>query len=479
MGSTTKKESMSPFQTSYLKSQHEKQKLNIESIMSLLTKYGSSLDLNILYREYLLTIMGQFLSGESCYYAKNENIGVFSSVMIYGRINSKNLPTFNLDSQLVDYLEKNKYPSEVSKLPDGLSSEDNIDSLKKNFEVISPLWLKNKLLGFVFLGKKISSEPYTDSELSMLHSFGVVSAMTFNHASLYQNAKLSIAEVNKLNNIRTDIINRITHEFRTPLTVIKGGLAALKLEGEQAEVIQWIKDSVERLEGLISSLLDLNESCLKDTIISLNDWDPSVVLQKEVMLYIEAATARNISIEIMEISPGSIPQLKITAERFRQILDNLIDNAIKFSKDSMTITLGFEQGLRSPREQTDGIRLPDWKEQFKNRVDEYPALSEIDLIDQMAPVPKNISGGRDSETDSNQRFVVFRITDGGIGIPAEEITSITEPFQQASNSPDLNVKGKGLGLSVLQKIISRWGGHVYCKSEEGQGTTFTVFLPPK
>jgi len=97
----------------------------------------------------------------------------------------------------------------------------------------------------------------------------------------------------------------------------------------------------------------------------------------------------------------------------------------------------------------------------------------------MSSEQANPPDSRDTDTESNQRFVVFNITDGGIGIPAEDITSLTEPFQQASNSPDLKVKGKGLGLSVTQKLVSRYGGQIFCKSEEKQGTTFTIFLPLK
>jgi signal transduction histidine kinase len=447
--------------------------------MSLLAKYGSTLDLKVLYREFLLTIMGQFLSGDSCYYAKDENRGAFVPSLIYGGIEEATLPSFDLDSDFVDYLEQNPYPSLISKLPTELLSGDEIEVLKNNYEVISPHCLKNKLLGIALLGKKISSQPYSDAEITLMQSFGVVSAMTFNHASLFENAKLSIAELNKLNNIRTEIFSRVTHEFRTPLTVIKGGLAALKLEDEQLEVVKWIEDSVNRLEDLISSLLDLNKSCFEDTIISLNDWDPAAIIHEAVLIHTEAADSRDISIQITEITPGSIPQLKITDERFRHMLNNLIDNAIKFSENSSTIRLGFEQELRGPSAETDGIRLPDWKEQFQNRIGEYSALSGIEFAEPLISPPVDPGGGPAEETADGRRFVVFKITDGGIGIPDEEISSLAEPFHQASNSPTRNIRGTGLGLSVSQRIISRRGGHIYCKSEEGLGTTFTVFLPLK
>ena len=73
-------------------------------------------------------------------------------------------------------------------------------------------------------------------------------------------------------------------------------------------------------------------------------------------------------------------------------------------------------------------------------------------------------------------FLVVRVRDDGIGIPRDEITAIAEPFRRASNSPLANVKGLGIGLSVALKIIAGHGGRLFCRSVEGEGTEFSIWL---
>ena len=70
-----------------------------------------------------------------------------------------------------------------------------------------------------------------------------------------------------------------------------------------------------------------------------------------------------------------------------------------------------------------------------------------------------------------------KVTNTGIGIPEDELPFIGEPFRQASNSPDRNVKGKALGLALVQKALSDVQGYLFCQSVEGVTTTFSVFLP--
>ena len=74
-------------------------------------------------------------------------------------------------------------------------------------------------------------------------------------------------------------------------------------------------------------------------------------------------------------------------------------------------------------------------------------------------------------------YLVVRVIDSGIGIPADDISRISEPFRQATNSPTLGVRGRGLGLALVQKIVSNAGGFVCCRSRVGSGTTMSVYFP--
>ena len=83
---------------------------------------------------------------------------------------------------------------------------------------------------------------------------------------------------------------------------------------------------------------------------------------------------------------------------------------------------------------------------------------------------------KDNEALQQERLII-RVSDTGIGIPEDDILLITEPFRLASNSPNLGVKGRGLGLAMVQKLVKEVGGCVCCKSEEGVGTAFSLFFP--
>jgi signal transduction histidine kinase len=120
----------------------------------------------------------------------------------------------------------------------------------------------------------------------------------------------------------------------------------------------------------------------------------------------------------------------------------------------------------TPDVHRDGLQLPDWREQTEDLINEYQSLD----------VPR--SSGPAVERDATTRdYLVIRISDNGIGIPEEDLITVAEPFRQASNSPDLGIKGKGLGLALAHKTISRFGGYLCCKSTEGSGAKFSVFLP--
>lgn len=433
--------------------------------------------MHVLQKELLLTLMGHYLTGDSCYYTVEREHSEALCTLSYGRFKDINLPAIKCDSEFFMYLEEHPYPVRFKELAGSIVDEPAINMLSDYYSVLSPLQLKKNIVGVVFLGNKISSQDYSESDYALLHQFCTLAAMTFNHATLYNNARLSIEELHKLNEIRTDIINRITHEFRTPLTVIKAGLASLKLDDESEQVALWINKSLYRLEHLIISLLDLNDNYSDDSISNIAEWDPVSILHEILPKHSVTAACKNISIQIMEMQKSQLPQLTITSKKFCQVVDNLLDNAIKYSNEGSNILIEFEDVTRSPDESRDGILLPDWKDQYKKSVAEYKNMANIsDNKDAIGSALPNQQSTNEDTGESSRRYAVMKVTDGGIGIPIDEIKHLSQPFLQASNSPDVGVKGKGLGLTITHKILSSCGGKIYCRSEEGKGTTFTVFL---
>jgi signal transduction histidine kinase len=127
-------------------------------------------------------------------------------------------------------------------------------------QVAGPVYLGETLVGVVFLGEKISNQRYTEYDLELLHTLCAVSAVTFNNASLFENVKASMDEVQRLLALRNEMINRISHEFRTPLTAIRAVMQCVPESGLPEQMCQALEHSVDRLQKLIESLLELTST---------------------------------------------------------------------------------------------------------------------------------------------------------------------------------------------------------------------------
>ncbi|MGD8414723.1 MAG: HAMP domain-containing sensor histidine kinase, partial [Candidatus Latescibacterota bacterium] len=196
--------------------------------------------------------------------------------------------------------------------------------------------------------------------------------------------------------------------------------------------------------------------------------DPLAVLHDSIHKYSGQAREKNIQFNVVQ-SVGASPMiLRMREIDLKTILDALFENAIKFSPNGTSVTVEIGRSTGAPRAELDGLLLPDWKEQTDQLIRQYSGLEPAgELVDHPGPQARRREG----------RFLVIRVSDNGIGIPEHDLSSVAEPFRQASNSPDLGVKGKGLGLALVHKVVSRHGGYLCCKSVEGEGAIFSVYLP--
>jgi len=451
----------------YWKDCYERQRFLVNSMTSLLNRYGSSIERDQLYSAFLLTLMGQFAVGNASYFSYSSENNVMVPTLAYGRLKLSEHPTVALGQEQVHRLHQNPSPELFEKLSLNLVTTSGMKFLASNYRIFAPLFLKEKLVGVLFLGDKVSGHKYTTTDLEVLHSLCSVSATTFNNAILYENAKHSAREIQRLYEVRNEVINRITHEFRTPLTIIKGGVELLEKDGSYVELVKLFAESEARLEDLINSLLSLSKMH-SDEEDSEAYVDPLAVLHDSIHRYSSSARQKNIQFNVVQIAETTPIVLPMKEIDFKTILDALFENAIKFSPASTAVTVEIDRSLDAPSIDRDGLLLPDWKEQTD------------DLIRQYSEMETDGKAGGEPEKQTRQvgnQFLVIRVSDNGIGIPERDLISVAEPFRQASNSPDLGVKGKGLGLALVHKVVSRHGGYLCCKSAEGSGTMFSVYLP--
>ncbi len=225
---------------------------------------------------------------------------------------------------------------------------------------------------------------------------------------------------------KTRFLTTMSHEMRSPLTSIVGALELLRGKLNDTEQLNWVstaQGSCSTMLSLVNDVLDMSR--IETGSLELNP----VIFEPPAMLYslneIGQLKAREKSLSLCPLIQGPMPQTLVGDEtRIRQIVTNLIDNAIKFTAE------GYIHIYLSYRENDDG-----------------------------------------------RGFLSFRVVDTGIGIADEAQQQLFDEFYQVDNSNTTPFDGTGLGLSIVKELVDMMGGDIQLQSEEGKGTDITVELP--
>jgi two-component system phosphate regulon sensor histidine kinase PhoR len=235
-----------------------------------------------------------------------------------------------------------------------------------------------------------------------------------------------ITESKEIENVKSEFVSIASHQLRTPATGVKW-FAELLLEGKvgdlnekQREYLQEVYDSNERMLKLINDLLNVSriESGKKFTI-EIKQSDVVPLVKEEIHAIQPLAGNKNISIVFSEGFPEQLV-IDVDPEKFRQVVKNLVDNAVKYSPQDGKVTVGFN----------------------------------------------------DKDND-----VQFYVSDQGVGIPDEQKKRIFQKFFRADNVLKAETDGTGLGLYIVKAIVEGHQGKIWFESEEGKGTTFFFEVP--
>lgn len=249
------------------------------------------------------------------------------------------------------------------------------------------------------------------------------------------NAKLA---AEKANAVKSGFLANMSHELRTPLNHIIGftDLVLNKSFGElnqnQEEYLTYVSHSSQHLLSLINDILDLSKIEAEKIELALSEIDlPEFLKQNATMANIKTAVH---SVRIT-LDVDHIPKTVIADERrLKQIMDNLLSNAAKFTPEGGRISI---------------------KARCCNRPD-----------------------SRNQEFENPGGGVVISVSDTGIGICSEDLDRIFKPFEQVENSPNRRFEGTGLGLSLTKRLVELHGGRLWVESQgEGRGSAFHFFLP--
>ena len=233
-----------------------------------------------------------------------------------------------------------------------------------------------------------------------------------------------VTEMRRLENLRRDFVANVSHELKTPLTSIKGFIetllgGALEDSKQSERFLKMMEEDASRLTRLIDDLLELSKIESKETNLKLE----SIVLKSEVDKVLAAFQPRLIEKRITVengVSENHMPHVLADRDQLKQVLVNLIDNAVKFNREDGRIVITAK-----------------------------PLENQIQVS----------------------------IEDTGSGIPKESISRIFERFFRVDQARSRKDGGTGLGLAIVKHIIEAHGGTVSCESKLDRGSQFSFTLP--
>ncbi len=229
-------------------------------------------------------------------------------------------------------------------------------------------------------------------------------------------------EIEEYQRMQRELIGNVSHELKTPLTTIRGFSqamldGALRRPEDFASSAEIIHGETERMIRLVNSLLDLSRLESGQVQMARDELDLVEILDKAVTGFGPRAQAAEIKL-VGQFDP--VPLILGDADRLRQVFNNLIDNALKYTLPGGQITVSCR---------------------------------------------------------SNGRSVVASVADSGVGIPEADLGHIFERFYQTNKARSREVEGIGLGLAITREIILAHKGKIEAQSKVGQGTCFMVMLP--
>ncbi|QMS86862.1 PAS domain S-box protein [Nostoc edaphicum CCNP1411] len=277
------------------------------------------------------------------------------------------------------------------------------------------------------------------------------------------NANMELARATRL---KDEFLANMSHELRTPLNAILGMSEGLQesvfgsINERQVKAIATIERSGRHLLELINDILDLSKIESGKLELQLSDVSVRSLCDTSIAFVKQMALKKNIHL-ITHISEH-IDSIQVDDRRLRQVLINLLSNAVKFTPDGGSVTLEVRlEGEGGTGEERQGEQGRQGK-QGENSSPLHPS-----------PCPSASS----PLSPSSSPNLCFHIIDTGIGIAAGEIGKLFQPFIQLDSSLNRQYSGTGLGLALVQKIVALHGGTVLVRSEVGEGSCFTVYIP--
>ncbi|NJJ56918.1 sensor histidine kinase [Pseudomonas sp. B14(2022)] len=255
-------------------------------------------------------------------------------------------------------------------------------------------------------------------------------------------------ELEHASHMKSEFLATMSHELRTPLNAVIGFSEALKdgLVGDMSEIQrEYIGDiftSGQHLLSLINDILDLSKVEAGMMDLELESVELAGLLANSLLIVREKAALQRIQLKLE--SQDDFGTLALDLRKTKQIIYNLLANAVKFSEHGSSVTLAVRQVAREQVGQVPG----DW--------------------------PMH---GFSLQPSAHQQFLELSVSDTGIGIAEDDMGKLFRAFSQIDSSLARKFEGTGLGLAMVKQLTDLHGGSVAVASREGLGARFVVWLP--
>jgi signal transduction histidine kinase len=291
--------------------------------------------------------------------------------------------------------------------------------IEKNV-VFAPLKAELGILGVLAVADKPGG--FDSEDQSAIDGYAGEAALLLRNARLYEELQRSYERLRDAQRNRDYFLQNINHELRTPLTAILGWSEVLAEDRPDAETVKIAVDQINRstqfLLALIGDLLDMTRVEEGRTRVEPEEVDLGLLVSDSVEPVAVMAEAKGIRLSL--VVPAEKTLVRLDPLRIRQVLWNLVHNAVKFTQKGGEIRV---------------------------------------------------------EAEADEGGVRFSIADNGVGIDARDLSLIFERFRQVDGSATRAYRGMGIGLALAKAFVELHGGTIQVDSQPGRGTTFRVRLP--
>jgi signal transduction histidine kinase/DNA-binding NarL/FixJ family response regulator len=319
-------------------------------------------------------------------------------------------------------------------MPVALPGENNTQGIRLWEKAVAfPLKLKDRIWGYLcFFSNK--EREFSTEELDFLSALAAQVAVAIHNAELYAGTVALAEDLRRSNKVKDDFLSIMSHELRTPLNIVMNCAEIMRtgivgdINREQADILDRLMTQAKNQLTLVNGILHATRMETEQLTACLEEVDLGEFLENLKSDYAISFSKHNVELR-WELS-SDLPTASLDRDKLRHILENLINNAIKFTEaGSITVS----------------ARL--------------------------------IEAGTSSKGAHQDRCLRLEVADTGVGIPSESLALIFEKFCQLDTTSTRLHGGVGIGLYLVNRFTTVLGGEVTVKSQVGKGSTFVVMIP--